>query len=190
MSLCIDDLVPDYCSGNMKIPLASAQVTKYPNSTCYTWKCEEYNALHTYCRQGEDGKLTCAIRESGGQFSCPGKLEGDNIIHDYDPAENADHVLKNFDSNGSFDEPCPVLIPSPSEPQPQPTPTPHPAPHPPPHPAPHPAPHHHHHRHPHHPHPQHTPGPSSKTHSSPSPNSTTCHNCKSTNSGWMCESCD
>jgi hypothetical protein len=112
MSLCIDDLVPDFCAGKMQIPLDSANVTDYPNSKCYTWQCSDYAALHGYCHEDKrTGAIACAIRESGGEYACPGKVDGQFMVNAYDPDDGRDHRLTDFAASGAPDEPCGVSVP-------------------------------------------------------------------------------
>jgi len=114
MSLCIDDLVPDFCAGKMQIPLDSANVTDYPNSKCYTWQCSDYAALHSYCHEDKrTGAIACAIRESGGEYACPGKVDGQFMVNAYDPDDGRDHRLMDFAASGSPDEPCGVSVRAP-----------------------------------------------------------------------------
>jgi len=179
MSLCIDDLVPDFCNGKMQIPLDSAHVTDFPNSKCYTWKCSEYDWTHSYCREDKiNGGIACAIRQSGGESSCPGKVEGDYMVNAYDPEQPGDHRLRGFQASGTADEPCPdtgrTPIPRPPSPV-NPSPAHHPY-----HPSPA------HHPHPHHPH-----RPRHHRHPSPPPlPASNCFGCKASGAGWACVSCE
>lgn len=167
----MDDLVPDGCRGEMRIPLDSAHITEYENSRCYNLQCPDYVALQAYCREDKKtGKIACAIRESDGAYSCPGKIEGGYIVNDYDPDSNVSPVLTNSEANGPMEESCRYAPLGP--PSPRPDPKPHPRPHPDPKPSPH------HPRHPHHPSPVAPPAPT-----------LSCIDCRPANSGWQCGSC-
>jgi len=199
MSLCIDDLVPDHCSAGFGIPLDSAHITDFPGSRCYTWRCTDYPSPvpAAYCREDKaTGAIACATRESGGEYTCPAKVDGDVMVHAYDPDADGDHFLRGFRANGVSDEPC---GPSVEPPNPQPSPV---SPSPvssstvsplPVHPAHrHHAHHWHHGHHPHHPSPESTKrtpqASSSHEHGRPAP-TLSCIDCTPTGKGWSCGSC-
>jgi hypothetical protein len=121
MSLCIDDLVPDHCRTGFGIPLETAHVTAFPGSTCYTWRCTDYAlpVAAAYCREDKaTGAIACATRESGGEYTCPARVDGGMIVHAYDP-DGSDHSEGGFRANGVPGEPC---GPSVEAPNPQPAP--------------------------------------------------------------------
>ena len=197
MSLCLDDLVPDHCSTGFGISIDSAHVTDFPGSRCYTWRCTDYPSPvpAAYCREDKaTGAIACATRESGGEFTCPAKVDGNMMLHAYDPDANGDHFLRGFRANGSPEEPC---GPSVEPPNPQPSPvSPSPVSPSPVSPSPvHPA-HRHHGHHRHHPHhPLHPPPESTKPqqsppheHGRPAP-TLSCVDCRPVGEGWSCGAC-
>jgi len=181
---CNDDIVPDYCDGEMKIPVSSAIIADKNDSICYTWICPDdppkYPRIHSYCREDKQtGQISCAIRESGGQFACPGKKEGGYIVNAYDP--NTDHRLTNAEANGTFNEPCPNL-----EPEKPPGDQSKGKSSPPSHPSPvntHEKEHHHSTAHAHRPHHEHVRVPVKM------PPELSCLDCKPVGQGWTCGSC-
>jgi len=179
MSLCIDDLVPDHCRAGFGIPLETAHITDFPGSKCYTWRCDDYPSPvpAAYCREDKaTGAIACAVRESGGEYTCPAKLDGGMIVHAYDPDGN-DHSQSGFKANGSSDEPC---GPSVEPPNPQPS-SGSPSPVPPAHG-----------HHPRRPSPESTkrvPQPSPPhEHGRPAP-TLSCIDCRPAGKGWSCGSC-
>ncbi len=105
---CYEDLVADKCNFETSLLLSEAIVKDYTNSTCYTWMCPTSpgeppeTRAHAWCRLNKKtGDVLCPTRESGAQFACPARMDGDSIII------LGDGRRTDMDLNFPADEVCP-----------------------------------------------------------------------------------